>query len=321
MEARWGSDVSTEMRCRFELALGRALSLTGREDSAFEALERAFQMESDGAFAAALAIELSEGSHETARKRAFLNWGVARAPFHQGIRLARFQEALSQGEMDVALADADRLEAMASTDEERARRCVQIGEAFTEQGHPEWGRKWLTRALRLSPDDQATLLALADALRNVGELLRAAVLLQVALRHLDEILRAESSEADPLPIQNFRVELALTQRARARYALASLFVELDAEPSQALGLLSGVDTRSDQGVLARILEAELHNRAGRKLSRDRVLSRLLEGLELGWADLETFRKSSDRFFELIQATQDESLLRFAERVTKWKAKK
>lgn len=321
LESRWGTEVSTEWRCRFELALGRALSLTGREESAFEALQRAFQIESDGAFAAVLAIELSVGSQEPTRKRAFLDWGVGRAPFHQGVRLARFYEALKQGELEVALADGDRIEAMASAVDDRARKCVQIGRALSEHGHPEWGRRWLTRALRLTPDDPTTLLALAEALRSVGKPLRAAELLQITLRHLEDHLAAELDEGETLPLQKLRVQDALSQRARARYELATLLVELEVEPSQALGLLSGVDTRSEHGVSARILEAEVHNGAGRELSRDRVLSRLLEGIELGWVDLETLSKSAERFDRLMRTTQDQSLVRFAERVTQWRVTK
>ena len=63
-----------------------------------------------------------------------------------------------------------------------------------------------------------------------------------------------------------------------------------------------------------MLEAELYDKAGRPLDRNRAISRLLEAVELGWVSMKVGR---DRLRHLIKSAREEgdvALPEFAERV-------
>jgi tetratricopeptide (TPR) repeat protein len=314
IEAKGPRHQTSEMKSRFELSLSRALHLTGREESSFEAQLRAFESETDAVVAAALGFRLSRASEGRREKRRFLDLSVGRAPFLSQARLARFELALEDGDLETAIADAERVEAGETQLAARVQRCVEMGTAFTKAGHPTWGQKWLRRAVRLEPDNPEALLALAASLDTLGESLRSAELYQAALRKLEErLVRCEEALETVLPPEE-PISRLLDHRTEARYRLAELFLRIGDSDEQALGLLSGVETRSMYGERARVLEAQLHHERGRIRSRDRSILRLLEAIELGWVEPETCRTSLLSLLGSVEKDGDKSLLDFAHRL-------
>jgi hypothetical protein len=177
----------------------------------------------------------------------------------------------------------------------------------------------MKRALRLDPDSPEIMIELARRLSEAGERLRASELLQSALRRLSLDLKFEPSfEAG----REVRLQTSVREHEESRQLAAGAHLELaqllalqDVSSAEVLLHLGEIETRSNAGIAARLMEAELHQREGHPERRNRSLSRLLEAIELGWV---TIQEERERLKELLKVAGEEgvdpSLLAFADRV-------
>lgn len=298
---------------RLELLVGRALLGTGRTDAAKEAMRRALAIEPNGVFAAFTAAELLPLEKDSQEQGKLLDQAVSRAPFLQPLRWLRFQHVVGKKQWRTACADAEQIEAAQTTAVDRCETCLRLGVIFLEHEQVEFAGKWLKRALRSCPDKPEVQAQLARYFEQIGEQLRAAELMQSALRLWETALSEQSRELDatrlsPL-LQSMREE-----KMGVHFRLASLLGEMGSEPAQILGHLRKVDSRSKWGAAARLGEAELCHKTSRESERDQALLRIFEAAELGWISLANYRPRIEQLLAPLRRDQSSALLEFAERV-------
>jgi hypothetical protein len=162
------------------------------------------------------------------------------------------------------------------------------------------------------------MLRLAECLIDGGENIRAAELLQAAIRRMvDEGAGLEQSRAgdERNHVANpERSEMVREMLSEARFVLGQLLLRDQDDVSSALTHLSAVETRSSVGVAARLLEAEIHHRRGQFSTRDRVLGRLLEAAEMRWIDLSESVNELISCLKIWRSSMEPSLLEYAERL-------
>ncbi len=278
---------------RFELLVGRALLGTGRKDIAKEALTRALSLEPNGVFAAFCACQLLALEPDVEERGRLLDHAVSRAPFLEPARWLRFQHVLKRKQWRIALSDAEQIEAAQSTTSERCATCLRLGAAFLEHEQIDSAGQWLKRALRLCPDQPEVQAELARYFVKMGEPLRAAELMQSALRLWDVALEEASEELDTDRLAS-ALELVRDKKMGVHFQLALLLKELGSESAQILGHLRRVDSRSTCGAAARIVEAEIYQSASRETERDQALMRIFEAAELGWIDLNDYKQRIEK---------------------------
>jgi cellulose synthase operon protein C len=299
-------DVSRQAEARRCLALARGLNATGRRKLALETQERYLEIESDPILSALASVALAKLVESTEMARKILDRAIARAPSLAIPRRERFAVALRSGDSRTALSDAEHLEATEPELEAKVAVCLWAGGAFAEHGLQGDAQRWLQRALRLDPDHPIAMLRLAESLAKTGEMLRAAELLQAAIRKL-------LPEVGDAAVEPSAVSEHLTS---ARYLLAKILLMENHNVPIALGHLSSIETRLSVGLEARLMEADVHNRRGDVVSRDRAISRLLEAVEMGWVDLQPKEQQLRDLVREIEndPATDRSLIEFAARV-------
>ncbi len=300
---------------RFELLVGRALLGTGRKDAAKESLARALSLEPNGVFAAFSACQLLSLEPDAAERGRLLDQAVSRAPFLESVRWLRFQHVLKRKQWRIAVADAEQIEAAQSTTSERCAACLRLGVAFLEHEQVDFAGKWLKRALRLCPDQPEVQADLARYFVTMGEPLRAAELMQSALRLWEAALEEASEESDTDRLAP-GLELMREKKMGVHFQLALLLKELGSESAQILGHLRRVDSRSNCGAAARIVEAEIYHAALRETERDQALLRIFEAAELGWIELNSYKQRIETLLLPLRQGPQSALLEFAQRVLK-----
>lgn len=316
LEGLEGVRFSSMASARTKLALSRAISLTGRQEIVGETLARALTDESDAVMQALIGMQLAHAEVDLIEKRQRLDAAVARAPFLKELRWARFWAALQMADFRTAAADAEQLEAAETKSFWRADVCHKVGMAFRTIARGDDAAKWFRRGLRLCPDDAGVMLRLAECLIDTGENVRAAELLQAAVQTMvaevekSDVPRSADGENDATNPE--RAETVREMLSEARFLLGQLLLREEKDAHSALVHLCAVETRSRVGTAARLAEAEIHHHRGQYSARDRVLSRLLEAVEMRWIDLEPH---ADRLAALLKqwgSSVESSVLTFAE---------
>ncbi len=235
-----------------------ALEQSGRRDEAAALRVAAAKREPDPLLAALSYCRLGG---DDAERAVWLERALERSPGFRLARLARFRLRVRRGELRQALGDAEHLDALTEEPAARAEQAAEFGSLLLAGGFRVEAIHWFKRALRALPDFDRVKLELARALSSGGEPLRAIELLQTTSSTLDGELEV-----------------------RRNFQLAELMAQEKIEPSQSIALLRGVDSRSEFGVRARLLEGRLALDIGDQATRVRAHSRLIEVLEVGWLE-------------------------------------
>jgi tetratricopeptide (TPR) repeat protein len=264
-----------------------------------------------------LAADLSKNPSE---KTSWLDRAVARAPTSKRLLLRRLDARLAIGNLQDAMADAERLEAQARGAKERYRAWMQVARSYRNAGFSEQAATFFERALRFAPDDVEALAGLGHALVNEGREARGVALLARAIDLADALLR----KGTPLNPKYFSTVVDIAR------ALAE---KLEDRPA-AIARVRGVPNDVAEAPLARALEGrwrgEIGDLAGASLAYAR-LRELAEEAPTGTLDLvpllieaATFEDTSRNDFLAAQralacamriAPRDESVVAFYKRIS------
>jgi tetratricopeptide (TPR) repeat protein len=268
-------EIDSAIPGRFEAALGMlvetlpaalagelgATLLAGTGDSAgaLSALERAASVELYAPLAALLLLRAAEIA-PPAFAQTYLDRAVSTAPTLPQLRRARFLARLARGEVDLALADAEHLEAMASGAKARHAACVYAAERLLEAGNVKQAGKAFERALRYAPDDADATAGLARALESAGSVQRAIALYERAIAI---------------------AERTSTSAARAQVELSRLLADSASDLPGAIARARQVPVSAKEAEQARWLEARYRARLGDLAGASLAFARLREVIELG----------------------------------------
>lgn len=229
------------------------LAATGDLEGAREAFVRAARLEAYGGLAAHQLLAAAALETDRRAARDLVDEAVARAP-HLGVaRWRRFENRVALGEIHAAEAEAEHLEALASSSAERLESNRRIGQTFLDLGFSAEAQRRFVRALRFAPSDPAATLGLATAFRDLGKLDRATDLFSRA------IAQAEKKGA---------------RAVGAELELARLLATYAHDRPAAIARLGGIRPGDPEFWEARVLDAELRCEIGDLAGASRSLARM-----------------------------------------------
>ncbi len=285
----------------------------GVRERAQELWRRAAEGEGDPVLSALYLERAAELTHDSEEQLELLHHALERAPQLKSPRWKRIGAILQKDDpppraLEFARADVEQLHAGAQGSEAKATVLERAAELFGARGHGQIAIAWLRQALVLDPERTSTKVALGQRLLDAGQEARAVDLLRSVLRKLEPSRSAEGQIA----FSNF------SELDRVRVLLArglSLGFE---EHAEVVRLTAMVDSRSEYSLAARELEWKSALRLERSVQR-RVLSRLVEALELGY--LPGSPEEKERTLELARGMLDhengDPLSEFRERLQRY----
>lgn len=222
-------------------------------ERAVEVYLRAGEVEPAGALAAVAFERAAEHAPTPHDAVEWLGEAIARAPSRPRLLLARMGHAIHAGQLAVARADVDRLEALAATAREKHARLRDAAGAHLASGATAEAAALFERAILFSPDDPLAMGGLGRSLVGLGRHGRGAQLLQRAVER--------APDAYDLVID-----------------LAKVVATKLGDVPAAVARLHGVPTESRYGATARRLEgkfrASVGDLAGASLAYARMRDRL-----------------------------------------------
>ncbi|MEO7109922.1 MAG: hypothetical protein ABI183_05750 [Polyangiaceae bacterium] len=228
-----------------------------------------------------IAADLSKNPSD---KIAWLDRAVARAPTSRRLLVRRLDARLAVGNLQDAMADAERLEAQSRGSKERYRAWMQVAQSYRNAGFSEQAAIFFERALRFAPDDVEALAGLGHALVNEGREARGVALLARAIDLADGLLR----KGTPLNPKYFATVIDIA---------CALAEKLDDRPA-AVARVRAIPNDAAEAPLARALEGrwrgEIGDLAGASLAYAR-LRELAEEAPAGTAGLIALLMEAARF--------------------------
>jgi cellulose synthase operon protein C len=257
---------------------GEIFLSTGRRESGLTCLRRAAELESDPSLAAFLLYRVATADRVAQGfEIPLLDLALERAPHFVLARWSRveallFQRGREPEALDLAALDIERLHALAKTPADRVTVLLRAAKLLVQCGAWERALRMTRRGLLVDPGHAEVALVRGELLLRTGEPERAIELLRGALQTLRRVVQ------DSLVFSSFEHELI----DRASVALAQALVDALGDYSEAIRLVSAVDSRSAHALIARRLECAYARALPDARAFVRAVDKVLEAVELGW---------------------------------------
>ncbi len=260
---------------------------TGDRDAASAAFVRAGETEPVGPLAGMAFDAAADLARDPDEALALLDRAIARAPAVAGPRWRRISARLAIGRVSDARADAEHLEALATSPRARHAVWLRAGQAFRERGWLQESAGLFERALRYAPRDPLATAGLGAALVSVGKVARGAQLLTQAVT-LGEAGGAEAWSAT--------------------MDLAQVLAEnLDDKPA-AIARLRDIPARAPEALRARALEGRWRSAMGDLVGAGLAFVRARDLAEARLGDMSE-RARAEALAALLEAAKLESDLK------------
>ncbi len=235
------------------------LELASEPEAACQAYEAFARSEPFAPLAAFAWLAAARSAPDVRAQHACFDKAVARCPSLGSVRWARFEARVGSGKLSAALLDAEQLEHLSQSANQRSAVCLKVARHFHAAGRAEEAARYFERSLRYTPEDIEATSGLARAFAAVGRHQQAIKLLMRATA-----LGEKRGQPD--------VEACLD--------LALLLAEELHDLPQAISRVRQVTHESGRLPQARFLEACWRAELGDLIGASAAFDRFREALEL-----------------------------------------